>query len=129
MTVTQETAYRTHIKILPQGSTQWEIPESLLPRPGGVYDGTEALTSVQITDDPTQPMEIVISRLEEHVATSENIFLFNKMMVFQKQYLQYVLEVPSGKLVDAYIKVTMAMSKLRYPLTFLSPPPFMQHSF
>ena len=98
MTVTQETAYRTHIKIVPEGSTQWEIPETLLPRPGGVYEGTEALTSVQITEDPAQPLEIVISRVEEKVTTTENIFLFNKMMVFQKQYLQYVLDVPSGKL-------------------------------
>jgi hypothetical protein len=98
LTVTQETTARTHIKIVPPASTQWEIPESLLPRPGGNYAGSDALSSVQITEDPSQPMEIVISRVDETTATTENIFMFSKMMVFQEQYLQYVLEVPSGKL-------------------------------
>ena len=97
MTVTQETTARTHIKIVPPESTQWEIPESLLPRPGGLYEGTDALTSVQITDDATKPMEIVITRADQNSETEENIFLFSKDMVYQEQYLQYVLDVPSGR--------------------------------
>lgn len=96
MTITQETTSRTHIKIVPQGSTQWEIPESLIPRPGGVYDGPDAVTRVQISE-PTTPLEIVISRADSSTATEENIFIFSKDMVFQEQYLQYVLGVPSGK--------------------------------
>ena len=98
MTVTQETTARTHIKIAPPQSTRWEVPESLIPRPGGIYDGADALTNVEITSDPTQPMEIVISRVQENSATAENLFVFSKMMVFQDQYLQYVLEIPTGKL-------------------------------
>lgn len=97
MTVTQETESRTHIKIVPTESTQWEIPETLLPRPGGNYDGNDALTTVQITSDPAQPMDIVISRVEENSANAENIFIFSKNMVFQEQYLQFVLDIPSGK--------------------------------
>ena len=97
LTVTQETTSRTHVKVTPVASTQWEIPESLLPRPGGTYDGTEALTSVYITENPAEAMEIVVSRVDTDTAAEEDIFIFSKNMVYQEQYLQYVLEIPSGR--------------------------------
>jgi alpha-glucosidase len=99
ITITQETASRTHIKIVPPNSNRWEVPETLLPRPGGVYTEADALTSTIISTaktDPNNPMEIYISRQNGGVPTGELIFIFSKMLVYQDQYIQCVLASPTG---------------------------------
>lgn len=84
MVVTQETESRTHIKITPPGEARWEIPESLLPRPGGVYTGSNAETKTiikpQNDDDEYNNMEILITRMNNSVPTGELIFAFTKMV-------------------------------------------------
>lgn len=98
--ITQETADRTHIKIVPSSSLygqRWEVPESLLPRPGGVFEGmanSEYVISSS-TEDPGNPFEMYISRTENGVATNELIFVLSKMLVFQDQYLEFVLGTPT----------------------------------
>jgi alpha-glucosidase len=93
--IVQETSSRTHLQITPTGTTaRWEVPSSVLPRPGGSSPMNEAESVVIITspaDDPNQPMELVISRQENGLPTGELIFILSKMLVFQDQYLQFVL--------------------------------------
>jgi alpha-glucosidase len=97
--ITQETADRTHIKIVPSVplyGQRWEVPETLLPRPGGVFEG-DANSQYVISsseDDPGQPMEVFVTRIENGVATNELIFILSKMLVFQDQYLEFVLGTP-----------------------------------
>ena len=44
----------------------------------------------------TSPLELVVSRQVNGVATGELIFILSKMLVFQDQYLQFVLGIPSN---------------------------------
>ncbi len=96
--VTQETAERTHIKISVPGVDTWEVPETLIPRPGGLYTGRDAksktIIMAQNDDDPYDNMEILISRAKLGVPTGELLFIFTKMLVFQEQYIQFVLGSP-----------------------------------
>lgn len=84
MVVTQESESRTHIKITPPGEARWEIPDSILPRPGGVYTGTNADTKTiikpQNDDDEYNNMEILITRSKNGTPTGELIFAFTKMV-------------------------------------------------
>ena len=97
LTIIQETASRTHIKINPTGTNRWEVPETVLPRPGGQYLRSEADSQVIfLTKTPTDPLEFVISRQNNGVATGELIFVFTKMLVFQDQYIQFVLGTPTN---------------------------------
>jgi hypothetical protein len=84
MEVIQETASRTHIKISPNGEARWEVPESVLPRPNGVYGGSSSETKTTIKpqndDDAYNNMEILISRLNHNLPTAEVIFVFTKMV-------------------------------------------------
>jgi alpha-glucosidase len=92
--ITQETSSRTHIQISPTSTSRWEVPSTILPRPGGSYPMSDAASTVIITtpsDDPNEPMELVISRQVNGVPTGEVIFIFSKMLVFQDQYIQFVL--------------------------------------
>lgn len=95
VSITQETKDRTHIKISVPGIDTWEIPESLIARPGGLYTGDAAAVATHVVpqddDDPYDNMEILINRMNGHRPTSELIFVFTKMLVFQEQYLQFVL--------------------------------------
>jgi alpha-glucosidase len=97
--ITQETADRTHIKIAPSVALygdRWEVPESLLPRPGGAFEG-DANSEFVITSsaqDPGSPLEIIVTRAEDGEATTEPIFILSKMLVFQDQYLEFVLGTP-----------------------------------
>jgi hypothetical protein len=111
MSITQESAARTHIKISPPPSSvkRWEIPESMLPRPGGLYS-QEALTSTTIkshNDNMYNTIEVLVTRTQtpevpastpEPMAGVEaptpEVLLAFKSMVFQDQYLQIVLETP-----------------------------------
>lgn len=91
----QETPERTHIKISAPGVDTWEVPESLIPRPGGIYTGPDAAVSThvipQADDDPYDNMEILINRADGRKPSSDLIFVFTKMLVFQEQYIQFVL--------------------------------------
>lgn len=98
--ITQETADRTHIKIspsIPLYGERWEVPEFLIPRPGGQYEGDAnsqyIVSSSQ--EDPGTPLELFIARKEDGEVTNEIIFILSKMLVFQDQYLQFVLGTPS----------------------------------
>lgn len=92
----QESASRTHIKINPTGTKPWEVPETLIPRPGGQYSKKNADSMVQyLSSGPTEPLEFVISRQNNGVSTGELIFIFTKMLVFQDQYIQFVLGTPT----------------------------------
>lgn len=94
MVVTQETESRTHIKITPPGEARWEIPESILPRPGGVYSGRNAQTKTiikpQNDDDEYNNMEILITRMNNSHPTGELIFAFTKMV---RSYLHAFLSL------------------------------------
>lgn len=55
---------------------------------------SDAASTVIITtpdEDPNQPMELLISRQVDGKPTGELIFIFSKMLVFQDQYIQFVL--------------------------------------
>lgn len=102
---TQETEARTHIKISVPNIQSWEVPEFLIQRPGGLYSGEDALTKTivkaQNDDDAYDNMEIFITRMADQKPTGEFIFVFTKMLVFQEQYLQFVLGSP-GDVVATY---------------------------
>ena len=97
--ITQETADRTHIKIAPSTALygeRWEVPEAVLPRPGGVFEG-EANSQYIISasaEDPGPPLELFVARTEGGEVTNELIFILSKMLVFQDQYLEFVLGTP-----------------------------------
>lgn len=94
ISVTQETKDRTHIKISVPNIDTWEVPEFLIPRPGGVFTGdatTQTHIMPQQDDDPYDNMEILINRMDGRKPTAELIFVFTKMLVFQEQYVQFVL--------------------------------------
>jgi hypothetical protein len=82
--ITQETESRTHIKMSPVGETRWEVPESILPRPGGVYTGVDALMKTTVKpqndDDEYDNMEILITRQTNNIST-ELLFAFTKMVI------------------------------------------------
>lgn len=97
--ITQETADRTHIKIVPSTALygeRWEVPEDLLPRPGGEFVGTSNSKYVVSSsmEDPGQPLELFVTRTPGGTPTNEVIFILSKMLVFQDQYLQFVLGTP-----------------------------------
>lgn len=98
--IIQETPTRTHIRIVPSGIDRWEVPEELIPRPTGIYEGKQALTKTlvisQHDDDEYDNMEILISRVDKGIPNGELIFVFTKMLVFQDQYIQFVLGVPNN---------------------------------
>lgn len=89
--ISQETETRTHIKISPEDSISWEVPETLIPRPGGIYTGSDALTSTEVvtSDEGTE----IFTRRK---LTNDVIFQLNKNLVFQEQYIQFSLTVPEG---------------------------------
>ena len=95
LNITQETADRTHIKIIPPNSNRWEVPESVLPRPGGEYEAAaNSQYIVSSTDDPGNPLELFIARVADGEVTNEIIFILSKMLVYQDQYLEFVLGTP-----------------------------------
>lgn len=97
--ITQESADRTHIKISPSASLygpRWEVPEDVLPRPGGLYEGVASSQFIvsESSSDPGSPLELLITRKKHGQPTIELIFILSKMLVFQDQYLQFVLGTP-----------------------------------
>lgn len=88
ISITQETHNRTHIRITVPDVEQWEVPDSLLPRPGGTYLEEAATVPSFIT---TSPLQLAIFRTENGVPNGEAIFFLSKMLVYQEQYIQTVL--------------------------------------
>lgn len=96
--VDQETVDRTHIKIVPVGIDRWEVPEELLPRPGGSYTGRDALTYTNVSNNAEGSVEIVVRRTNDNVAKGEGdedwVMKLNSQLVYQDQYLQFILDMP-----------------------------------
>lgn len=96
--ITLETSVRTHIKIEPVGESRWEVPESILPRPGGLYNYSDAsppgslMTTPMVTS--TSPFRSAIQRSNSGTRFSDIIFNFTSQMIFKDQYLQFVLQSP-----------------------------------
>jgi hypothetical protein len=99
--VTQETRLRTHVKIYPVSSQRWEVPEYLLPRPGGLYNDSEAIFPGFIRSIPSvhsDPFSVQVIRKTGGVnpfGANDVIFNFTNNFVFQDQYIQFVLNSPS----------------------------------
>jgi alpha-glucosidase len=98
--ITLETSLRTHMKITPVGETRWEVPESILPRPGGLYNSSDISPPGSLMTTPlitsTNPFRTVIQRSNGGTRFSDFIFNFTSQMVFKDQYLQFVLQSPDG---------------------------------
>lgn len=84
---TQETAHRLHMKITPKGEDRWEVPESVLKRPKGSSKIRDSSMKAHIIEDPFQ---FAIRRS----GSTQDLFYMSKMLVFQDQYIQFVLGTP-----------------------------------
>jgi len=85
----QETSNRMHMKIAPKGEQRWEVPESILPRPGGSSNIKDSSMKTHIIPDPFQ---FAIRRNK----SAQDLFYMSKMLVFQDQYIQFVLGTPKN---------------------------------
>jgi alpha-glucosidase len=99
ITVTLETNSRTHISISPVGVERWEVPEYLIPRPGGVFNKSESsFPGIMLTKTAlkSSPLNIQTSRSSAGVnpALAKVIFNMTDQLVFQDQYIQFVLNTP-----------------------------------
>lgn len=88
----QETAERTHIRVTSADKDLWEVPESLLPRPGGkLDDNVKAQTTLKAGTSDKGEFKFSVNRVD---GVGDAIFSFGDNMVFQEQYLQFV--APTG---------------------------------
>jgi alpha-glucosidase len=85
----QETPNRMHMKIAPKEGGRWEVPEDVFPRPGGASKMREASMQTHIIPDPFQ---FAIRRSK----STQDLFYMSKMLVFQDQYIQFVLGTPNN---------------------------------
>ena len=85
----QETKNRFHMKISPKGEDRWEVPEVALKRPQGSSSLKESDMQYDIIPDPFQ---VVIRRSK----STQDLFFISKMLVFQDQYIQFVLGTPKN---------------------------------
>lgn len=96
--ITLETSLRTHMKITPVGESRWEVPESVLPRPGGLYNSSDVAPPGSLKTTPlvtsTSPFGTAIKRSNSGTLFSDFIFNFTSQLVFKDQYLQFVLQSP-----------------------------------
>lgn len=89
--IQQETKKRTHIRIYPTDTDRWQIPQSVIPRPSDmVYDGSEGTADTNVFIESSAPLQFGIRR------GSQLIFFMSKMLIFQDQYVQFVLASPSN---------------------------------
>lgn len=77
--ITQETKSRTRVLITPTGVDAWQVPESIIKRPGGVYTG---LGASEIILSPKDPFQMSIK------SGKDTLFTMSKMLIFQEQYVQ-----------------------------------------
>lgn len=98
--IIQETNLRTHITIIPTGSERWRVPETIIPRPGGRYDPAESafpgapFTKASVHSDPFRIQVDFANSGANPNGRSESIFNFSESLVFQDQYIQFVLNNP-----------------------------------
>lgn len=81
--ITTEQKDRLHVKIFPQSSKAWEIPDEVLPRSDSQYEKDDSDLTFFVPKSP--PFELVVQRGKDVV------FLLSKMIILQDQYLQVVL--------------------------------------
>lgn len=99
--ITQETNLRTYIKIAPVGVSRWEVPDNLLPRPGGIYNASDSQNPGFLKSEYSvalDPFSINVERKSAGVnpnAPADIIFNMSGNFVFQDQYLQFELVTPS----------------------------------
>ena len=85
----QETNHRMHMKIYPKDEVRWEVPEVAVKRPQGSSSLTDSEMKYHIIPDPFQ---LIIRRSK----SLQDIFFMSKMLVFQDQYIQFVLGAPKN---------------------------------
>ncbi|KAF8061064.1 alpha-glucosidase [Scenedesmus sp. PABB004] len=94
VTITPETAARLHVKIAPRGERRWEVPESIVPRPGASPGlGREELlyTVLQPGGRPGRPFALTVARK----ATLEPVFDTRGFtFLFKGQYIELTTRVP-----------------------------------
>jgi alpha-glucosidase (family GH31 glycosyl hydrolase) len=83
--VSQESEARTHIKIYPSTADAWEIPDSIIPRPGAKNPKS---TSSNVIMDAI-PFSLKIER------ENQSIFELDHNLIFQEQYIEIILNTPS----------------------------------
>lgn len=87
--LTQETNNRVHLKISPKQINRWEVPNDVIKRPESTYKVKDANMKYHIIPDPFQ---LVIRKSN----SLQDLFFLSKMLVFQDQYIQFVLGTPKN---------------------------------
>lgn len=109
----QETSKRVHMKIAPTGADgqRWEVPDSVLPRPKGSSRLSSSSMQYHIVEDPFQ---VVIRR----AGSTQDLFFLSKMLVFQDQYIQFVLGTPKNAVATfGFGEATRHSQKMQYGQT------------
>lgn len=93
--VTPETASRLHVKISPPGQQRWEVPESIVQRPGPAENLNPASLAYDVqqpTGEPGQPFALTVTRR----STGEPIFdTTGQRFVFKDQYIELTTNIPA----------------------------------
>ncbi|KAE9408971.1 hypothetical protein BT96DRAFT_807401 [Gymnopus androsaceus JB14] len=88
----KSTENRIHVKITDANSTRYEVPESVLPRPNGTFQGSPSEAAIQF-NYTTSPFSFTIYR----TSTSEVLFTTGSHpIIFEPQYLRVKTDLPSN---------------------------------
>eukprot|EP00878_Enallax_costatus_P002700 GHUV01002888.1.p1 GENE.GHUV01002888.1~~GHUV01002888.1.p1 ORF type:complete len:873 (+),score=203.93 GHUV01002888.1:194-2812(+) len=92
---TPETASRLHVKISPVGQQRWEVPESIVQRPGPAADLSPSSIAYEVqrpAGEPGQPFALTVTRR----SSGEPIFdTSGHRFVFKDQYIELTTNVPA----------------------------------
>lgn len=86
------TENRIHVKITDANNPRYEVPESILPRPNGTFQGSPSDAAIQF-NYTTSPFSFTIYR------TSTNEVLFttgSHPIIFEPQYLRVKTDLPAN---------------------------------
>ncbi|KAF5392729.1 hypothetical protein D9757_000858 [Collybiopsis confluens] len=90
LAVTYETENRIHVKITDANSSRYEVPESVLPRPNGTFQGAPSAAAIQF-NYTSSPFSFSIFR----TSTKEVLFTTaNHPIIFEPQYLRVKTDLP-----------------------------------
>ncbi|KIK51755.1 glycoside hydrolase family 31 protein [Collybiopsis luxurians FD-317 M1] len=90
LAVTYETENRIHVKITDANSSRYEVPDSVLPRPNGTFQGSPSAAAIQF-NYTTSPFSFTIFR----TTTREVLFTTaNHPVIFEPQYLRVKTALP-----------------------------------
>jgi alpha-glucosidase len=90
LAVTYETENRIHLKITDANSSRYEVPESVLPRPNGTFQGSPNGAAIQF-NYTTSPFSFTVFR----TSTQEVLFTTaNHPIIFEPQYLRVKTALP-----------------------------------